>query len=87
MCTKTNLARNQVVQWFQDKRYRSHHTMARARYSKEDVDFMTKKFQKIKYPKTTELQEIATKTQLTTQQVYAWFKNRRKKQLSSSKTK
>lgn len=86
MSAKTNLTRQQIVQWFQDRRYRTNQTKRRSRYSREVISLMRRKFQSVQYPTNAEIREMSKKTKLTHQQIYAWFKNQRKKSLSGEQT-
>lgn len=85
MATQTGIRQQQVIQWFQDRRYRCRHTVARARFPKEAVEYMTKMFKQIKNPTSEQFDEMAKATKLTHNQVYTWFKINRKKAGINSK--
>ena len=85
-CAKeSGIKPHQVVQWFGDRRYRCNHTQARARYPKEAIEYMNEKFIKTKNPTSQEIEEMAQEIDLTKNQIYTWFKIKRKKNGINSK--
>jgi hypothetical protein len=84
---ESGIKQQQVIQWFQDRRYRCNHTQTRARYPKDAIEYMNKKFIQIQNPTSQEIAEMAKDIQLTKNQIYTWFKIKRKKNGINSKKK
>lgn len=78
MVSETGLAKKQINQWFNDKRYRSNRTKSN-KYPEHVIKYLIEKFAENNYPSTEEKHKIALETKLSTQQVNKWFEDKRYK--------